>query len=516
MIVLIGFMGAGKTTVGSLLADRLGRPFIDTDWEVERLAGMSIAQLFSERGEAAFREIERQVVGAALERDDAVVSLGGGALGDPATRAALEWADVVQLEVSFGEALRRLGDGDDRPLLHSGDVKALFDERGALYSSAAQMAVATDERSPDEIAAQIAEHFERADESRVRVATEPGYDVVIGDGILDRFPGLIPVPPNVRRVAIVTHPEVRTYAELVAAALQPGEITIIDVPSGESSKNLAVAAGVFESLAAAGLHRSDALVGVGGGVVSDLAGFIASTYHRGIAVAHVPTTLLGQVDAAIGGKTAVDLPSGKNLVGTFHQPFGVLCDIATLDTLPEPEFRSGLAEVVKAGFIADTQLLEILEARAEDILAREHVVLRMIIVRAIAMKAAVVAADEKEAGARAVLNYGHTVGHALEHSTGTLRHGEAIALGMVAAAYIAQDLGFIEEDLVARHLNLLTRLGLPVKFSTSLDALEPAINQDKKADIRPRFVLLKAAGVPVTGLDVPRDALERALKRMDA
>ncbi len=514
MIVLIGFMGAGKTTVGSLVADRLGRPFIDTDREVERAAGMSIARLFEERGEGAFRELERDVVTATLQREDAVISLGGGALGDPATRAALEWADVVHLVVSFGEALRRIG-GSDRPLLRSGDVKALYDDRGALYSSAARTTVETDGRDPDEIAAEIAKHFGSASESRVRVATDPGYDVIIGEGLVDRIADLVPIPPGTERFAILTHPEVRVYAERVAGALSPRNVGIIEVPAGEQTKSLESAGRVLESLTGLGLRRSDLILGVGGGVISDLAGFVASTYHRGISVAHVATTLLAQVDAAIGGKTAVDLPAGKNLVGTFHQPIGVVCDTTTLDTLSAEEFRSGLVEVIKAGFISEPGLLEILESNSDALLARERALVRTIIVRAVAIKAAVVADDERETGRRAVLNYGHTVGHALEH-TRNLRHGEAVSLGMVAAAYIAQDLGFIEEEVVERHRRVLTQLGLPVSISTTLDELDSAIRQDKKGDTGPRFVLLKEVGVPVTSVEVPRDALERALKRMDA
>ena len=514
MIVLIGFMGAGKTTVGSLLADRLGTPFVDTDREIERVAGARVAEIFSTQGEAAFRELERDVVAATLERKDAVIALGGGALGDPASRAALEWADVVLLDVSFGEAMRRVGQDASRPLLQ-GDAKALYDERQATYRRAARISIDTDGRGPDEIVDEIAARLGGAPaEARVEVKTSPPYGVTIGAGLLQRFAELIPGPAP-ERVAIVTHPGLRSYAELVAESFRETPMSMHEVPAGERSKSLSTAAELYDAFAKENLHRSDLVVGVGGGVICDLTGFVASTFHRGVAVAYAPTSLLAQVDAAIGGKTAVDLEAGKNLVGTFHQPLAVLCDIETLGTLPDEEFVNGLAEVAKYGFIADPGLLDVLSSRVAAVRDRDPTTVRSLIVRSVALKAAVVTADEKESGLRAILNYGHTLGHAFEHLS-AIRHGEAISLGMMAAAYLGHELGFLEEDAVGRHRTILEGLGLPVAVNVGLDEIEGTLLQDKKARTTPRFVVLKALGIPVTGIEVPRDVLERALKRLEA
>lgn len=517
MIVLVGFMGAGKTTIGARLADRLGKPFIDTDAEIERAAGASIAEIFATRGERGFREIERSSIEAVLKRRDAIVSLGGGALGDPATRAALEWAEVVFLDVSFSEAMRRVGSTVDRPMLQNADPKALFDERRAVFVSTAGITVATDGRVVEEIVEELASLFGGSPtEARVRVETEPPYDVVVGEGLLERFGDLIAVPDTAGRAVLVTHPRLRAYAETVARSLTNIDATILEVPEGETTKQLSRAGALYDGFTESGLRRGDIVVSVGGGVVCDLAGFVASTYHRGLAIAHAPTSLLAQMDAAIGGKTALNLDAGKNLIGTFHQPIAVICDVGTLGTLPDAEFRSGLAEVVKAGLIGDPGLLELLETRTEEINRRDPNVLRAVILRCVALKASVVAADERESGLRAILNYGHTFGHALELTSRGLRHGEAISLGMMAAAYAARELDLIDEGVVELHRNVLVRFGLPVAASVTLEELEPFMMQDKKADDTPRFVLLKGVGVPVHGVEVPRDLLENALKRMDA
>lgn len=516
MIVLVGFMGAGKSSVGARLADRLGKAFIDTDSELERSAGASIAEIFDRVGERGFRELERSVIEAALQRTDGIASLGGGALGDPATRAALEWADVVFLDVSFAEAMRRIGDDDDRPMLRNTDPKALYDERREMYVSAADVTVTTDGRDIEEIVEELAGRFGgTARDTRVRVETEHPYDVLIGDGLLERFTELVPVPDMAHRAALITHPVLRSYAEKVADSLTSIDTTILEAPEGESSKQLLHAAALYDGLAGAGLRRGDVVVGVGGGVICDLAGFVASTYHRGLAVVHVPTSLLAQVDAAIGGKTAVNLDAGKNLVGTFHQPIAVICDVGTLRTLPEDEFRSGMAEVVKAGLVGDPGLVELLEERADAIMQRDPDTLRAVIVRCVALKASVVAADEREHGLRAILNYGHTFGHALEHTTRGLRHGEAISLGMMAAAYTAHELDLVDKATVETHKRVLSRFGLPVTAEMTLEELEPLMIQDKKSGDVPRFVLLKGVGVPVHGVEVSREVLESALKRMD-
>lgn len=518
MIVLVGFMGAGKTSVGRVLAARLGLPFVDTDLEVEARAGRSIAQIFARDGEGMFRSLEREVVAAALGGPDSVVSVGGGALGDPATSAALEWTTVVHLDVSFVEAMRRIGPGiSERPML-AGDPKALFDNRRALYTTAADLTVSTDGRTPQEVADDIARSMgSTTTERRVIVRTDPAYPVIVGSELMSRIASLATAPEHARRVALITHPDLGTVAKDVTTSYESAglEVTTFDVIPGESSKGLNVAGNLLSAFARAGIQRGDLVAAVGGGVICDLAGFVASIYHRGIAAVHVPTTLLAQVDAAIGGKTAVNLPEGKNLVGTFHQPRAVVCDISMLHSLPDPEFVSGLAEVIKYGFIQDSGLLDLIERDAASVLARDETILEEVVTRSVAIKAAIVAADERELGPRSLLNYGHTIGHALEHARrGALRHGEAIALGMMAAAYCAFDLGFVDDTIVERHRSVLGRLGLPVSVAVAYDELAPFLQRDKKARDGARFVLLRAVGRADYAIEVPPDVVARAVARL--
>jgi 3-dehydroquinate synthase len=523
VIALVGFMGAGKTTVGRILAARLSLPFVDADAAVEAAAGKSIGALFEE-GEGAFRALESRTVHSILEGPEAVVALGGGALGDPSIATALQWATVVWMDVSWREATRRLTGSDDRPMLRRGDPKALFDQRRAAYERAADHVVAVDGRSPEELAEEIAALLGRAPTERDRRVRVPlgdrSYDVVVGDGLAGRLGEVVPLPADAEKAFLVTHPDLEDVSAEVAAGLSASGLKthVIAVPAGEKSKSLAVAEGLLTDLADLGAHRRDLLVGVGGGVITDLAGFVASVYHRGMPVVHVATSLLAQVDAAIGGKTAVNLPQGKNLAGTFFQPLGVVCDVGTLQTLPQAEVVAGLAEVVKYGLIADPSLLTLVTERIDSILARDASVLSEVVTRSAAIKAAVVGGDETESGARAHLNYGHTFGHAMEHVTARtsspLRHGEAVALGMMAAAFAARELGRIDEDTVTAHRRPLEAAGLPVSAAFDLTDLEEAWQHDKKYRRGVRFVLLAGLGRPEAGVEVGRETLSRALRRL--
>jgi 3-dehydroquinate synthase len=279
---------------------------------------------------------------------------------------------------------------------------------------------------------------------------------------------------------------------------------------------MTVAGDLAERLAALNAHRHDLVVGFGGGVVTDVAGFVASTYARGMNVLHVPTTLLGQVDASIGGKTGVNLEAGKNLVGTFHQPIAVVCDVDVLASCPIEELRAGMAEVVKYGFISDPDLLPLVEERVDEMYAGDAKLLVDVVARCASIKASIVSADEREQGSRAFLNYGHTFAHAIEKARAFsgIRHGEAVALGMMAAAYLAQELGRIDESVVALHERVLRAAGLPTQEPFDLPELEDAWVLDKKYRQGVRFVLLNGVGRPEAGIEAPRDALATALKRM--
>ena len=526
MIVLVGFMGAGKSTVGCLLSERLGCAFADTDERIEGRAGAPIRDIFSRAGEEAFRALERDVVAEALMGGSGVVALGGGALGDAATRAALAEAVVVHLEVSFEEAMRRLGSDGSRPLL-AADPGELYEARRSVYASAADVVVATDDRGPEEVAAEVAGKLHPPPHARRIPVPIPGrnHDVLVGRRLIPNIDELLPPFEGAENAVVVTHPSLTAIAGEVATAMARRGLTtqVTEVPEGEGSKSLAQAEQLYDVLAQAGAHRRDLLMSVGGGVVSDLGGFVAATYHRGMPVVHVPTTLLAQVDAAIGGKTGVNTRHGKNLVGAIHQPAAVVCDVDVLQGLPQEEIVSGLAEVCKYGFIAAPDLLELLDKRAPDILSRDPELLEEIVAACVGIKAAVVARDERESGERAHLNYGHTFGHAIEHLSQTksqvptaepLRHGEAIALGMVCAACLASELGLLDDDEVALHRRLLGSLGLPVSAELSIDELEEIWRHDKKYDGEVRFVLLEGLGRPRSGVVAPRPVLERALERV--
>lgn len=313
-----------------------------------------------------------------------------------------------------------------------------------------------------------------------------GYPVLVGEGLLDRLgEAIAEYAPGATGCVLVTSPQVNTlYGARATAALDslhPGKVAI---PEGEEAKTWDAAGSLLGSLIGHGLDRRGVVVALGGGSVGDSAGFAASLYMRGIRVVQVPTTLLGQVDSGVGGKTAVNHPAGKNLIGTFHQPSLVACDTGLLVTLPRRELLSGLAEVVKYGVIADAKLYVGVEAEAERLLGADPEALRWVVARCVAAKARLVEADERdERGVRAALNYGHTLGHAVETLSGhSIRHGEAVAVGMVAASRVAVYLGLLKKPDLERQLALLRRLGLPTEPPYGVDELIPLMRRDKKAE----------------------------------
>jgi 3-dehydroquinate synthase len=330
------------------------------------------------------------------------------------------------------------------------------------------------------------------------------YQVHVGRGLLDRLEVLLPPLPGARVAAVVRPAPLAGVADRAARALGRRGLAVhpLEVPDGEEAKRLAVIESLYRRLAAIPTHRADPVVAVGGGATTDAAGFAAATWLRGVPLVSLPTTLLAMVDAAIGGKTGVDLEAGKNLVGAFHQPSAVVADLDTLATLPQPELRSGMAEVIKAGLIADPDLARACLERAPAAVAGDLDALAPLAEAAIRIKAELVGADEREAGRRVVLNYGHTLGHALERLAGYrgLRHGEAVALGMVFAAKLAEAVGLAEPGLVGGHVELLGAVGLPVGgVELDPDAVLEAMGTDKKhggAGGGLRLVLLSAPGRP--------------------
>ncbi|NHC14017.1 3-dehydroquinate synthase [Motilibacter deserti] len=327
--------------------------------------------------------------------------------------------------------------------------------------------------------------------TRIHVGGEAPYDVVVGRGLLGELRGLL--GDRVRRVAVI-HPHALAATadavreDLAAAGL---EAFVLDTPDGEDAKTAEVAAFCWSVLGQASFTRTDAVVSVGGGATTDLAGFVAATWLRGVRVVHVPTTLLAMVDAAVGGKTGINTAEGKNLVGAFHPPAGVLCDMATLETLPVNDYVAGLAEVVKAGFIADPRILELIEADPEGAASPTGQHARELVERAIAVKAKVVTADLRESGEREFLNYGHTLGHAIEKvERYQWRHGSAVAIGMMFAAELARLAGRLDDAVVDRHRAILTTLGLPTQYAAGTAAW-PKLLETMKVDKKSRGDLLR-------------------------
>ena len=357
-------------------------------------------------------------------------------------------------------------------------------------------------------------------DSVLHVSGPSPYDVVVGRGLAGRLPDLL--GPSVERVALLHADRLAEMAQPVLDHLvEHVDVLALGLPDGEAAKTASVANDCWEALGERGFTRSDAVVTFGGGAVTDLGGFVAATWLRGVRVGHVPTTLLAMVDAAVGGKTGINTTAGKNLVGSFHEPAGVLCDLATLDALPRADLVAGLAEVVKCGFIADPRILELVEETGPETLVPESGVLRELVERAIRVKIDVVVGDLRETGAgggvgRELLNYGHTLAHAIERAEGyRMRHGDAVAIGCVYAAELAGLAGVLDADTVARHRTVLQRVGLPTTYGNAgFDQLLATMRVDKKArGSQVRFVVLDKIASPRI-LEPTDDELRAAYERI--
>lgn len=344
--------------------------------------------------------------------------------------------------------------------------------------------------------------------TRIQVTGAQPYEVVIGTGLLGELPPLL---AGAQRVAVLHPPTLRTTAEAVRKDLNASgfEAHVIELPDGEEAKALAVAGFCFDVLGQIGFTRSDALVGLGGGATTDLAGWVAASWLRGVRIVQIPTTLAGMVDAAIGGKTGINTERGKNLVGAFYPPVGVLCDLSVLSSLPVNDYIAGLAEVIKCGFIADPRILELIEADPAAVTVPGNPVERELVRRSVAVKARVVSEDLREQGLREILNYGHTLGHAIEKAERyTWRHGAAVSIGLVYAAELSRALGRLDDMTADRHRAILTSVKLPVSYRAGVfTQLLETMKVDKKSrGNRLRFVLLDGLARPVT-VDDPDPAL---------
>lgn len=503
-LVLSGFMAAGKSTVGRRVAERVGVEWVDLDRVIEERAGGTVSGLFAERGEAGFRRLEAEGLEEELSRGRAVViAVGGGALLERERRlGVLERAVVVTLRARPEELARRALAQGGRPLLEgvSGGeleqrVRVLLEARATAYAEC-HASVDTDGVDLEEVAGRVEAVWRRAP-----IAVAAGarsYTVEIGSGMASaRVAELVGRPS---RLLVVTDDRVGPlHAREIERALESVAPTrSVALVAGEVHKRLGAVERVLEAALGAECDRTSVFVGVGGGVVTDVCGFAAACFFRGVEWVAVPTTLLAMVDAAVGGKTGVDVGSAKNAAGAFHQPRGVACDLALAATEPQRGHVSALAEVVKTGLVGDAGLFELLERDPARVIAREPAVVEECVRRSVAVKASVVGRDEREGGLRAVLNLGHTMGHALEAAGGFERwtHGEAVALGLVAALRFGVERGITPAGVADRVVAVLASLGLPVTIEVeALRAAADWVGADKKrAGAEVRMVFVRGVG----------------------
>ncbi|TMD67814.1 MAG: 3-dehydroquinate synthase [Chloroflexi bacterium] len=544
-IFLIGLPGSGKSSIGRILAQRLNKPFFDIDTLIERECGERISTIFEHYGEEYFRLCESRLLAqVAQSQENAVIATGGGVVTKAENRSLIRSHGIsVYLMVDSQTALDRLNRQhlekqaqgevlEIRPLLVGSNplksLQTLLQDRSKWYENAHFTCSTLNksiERIAQEIIALLISSGELVGEPPIlevqRIHVDKGYNAIVEWGGLGRLPQhlkKLDLPP---RVFLITDSNIHNlYASMIMGTLSSTgfEPQMYTVPAGEASKSQEQLNALYDWLIKQRVERGEAIIALGGGMVGDLAGYAAATYLRGVPLVQVPTSLLAQVDSAIGGKTGINHAMGKNLIGAFYHPRLVLIDPATLLTLPTRERTEGWAEVVKYGIILDTELFARLEEYADTLREFTHppaTLLCQIIMSSIALKAAIIEEDEREQGRRTILNYGHTVAHALENVAGygELLHGEAVSLGMVVAGCIAQQAGLFSEGELVRQNTLLEAFGLPTSYAGSVPVknILSAIQLDKKvAGKQVRWVLPRRIG-DVTVTPMPNDLVERVI-----
>ncbi|MFL5760365.1 MAG: 3-dehydroquinate synthase [Thermomicrobiales bacterium] len=541
-IVLIGFSAGGKSTVARLLAERLGWLAIDIDEHIIAEFTKSIPEIFAEHGEVEFRTAEQRLLSRALSAERVVIATGGGAVIDPSV-----WSDdllrspgtlVVALDLSPEIVFARLreqsaaeGEDAERPMLAGNDplarIQSLKSSRQAAYDRA-DLTLVVDQLSPDEVTAELASIVEGNDGApNVTLQTPSGAsEMFIAPDAVKRLGALMKERwPTANRVWLITDAHVgRLHQESVFEVLRNAGFNFdgFAVPPGETSKSLEGAATLYDWLLSRGIERGDIVVALGGGVIGDLAGFVAATCLRGVGLVQVPTSLLAMVDSSVGGKTGINHRTGKNLIGAFYQPPLVVIDSQFLRTLPPRELASGWAEVIKHGVIQRStpggdwnDLLPILERNGKRLRALEEPAFSYVVRRNVALKAAVVEADEREAGIRAYLNFGHTLGHAVEAAGYRYLHGEAIAVGMLAESRISAEFGLFDGKSVDRIEKVVGEFGLPSSADVDRADVLALIGSDKKRTAgKLRWVLPTTGGGVTIRDDVSLSVVESVVNRV--
>ena len=555
-IFLVGLMGAGKTTIGRALAKKLNKRFVDSDHEIEARTGASIPVIFEIEGEESFRKREAEVIRELSALENIVLATGGGAILREETRSVLKQrGTVIYLRAGINQILQRTGKDKNRPLLQTADPRRKLEElsrqRDPYYREVADFIIETGrpniqylvqaimsqleltpKASPATILAVTAIESEQPATATEHGATTPAatpvsfarpamttstssyialhvdlgersYPISIGHGLLSSTE-LLTRHIQGKRAAIVTNDVVAPlYLAKVQKLLEDAgkQVTTIVLPDGEEQKTWASLMQVFDVLLAEKCDRKTTMIALGGGVIGDLTGFAAASYMRGVPFVQIPTTLLSQVDSSVGGKTGINHPLGKNMIGAFYQPQAVIADTATLHTLPARELSAGLAEVIKHGAIIDAAFFDWIEANMERLVGGDDSALAYAIQRSCEIKADVVRQDEREGGLRAILNFGHTFGHAIESGLGygEWLHGEAVGCGMVMAADLSWRLGYIDQRTKDRVTAVVKAAGLPVQAPNLGQArwLELMEVDKKNEGGQIKFILIKPLGKPL-------------------
>ena len=539
-IVLVGLMGCGKSSIGKRLAARLQWPFIDADDEIEKAAAKTINEIFADHGESHFRDGERRVIARLLGNGPQVLATGGGAFMSAETRRRIHATGAsVWLRAELPVLLRRVLKRDTRPLLRTGNpeatMKALIDERYPVYAQA-DLTIESRDEAHDVIVTEIIQRLAAMWGPGAKLAIaqrtvdvalgERAYDVEIGAGLLKDAGRMIKARLGAVRCGIVTDANVaRCHLPALEAALRSEGMlagTIVLKP-GEATKSFRELAPLCERLLEMGLERGDVVIPFGGGVIGDLAGFAAGILRRGVRFVQIPTSLLAQVDSSVGGKTGINTPQGKNLIGVFHQPSLVIADTDLLATLPPREMRAGYAEVAKYGLLGDEAFFSWLEQNWQGVFGNSGPSLTYAIETSVKAKAEIVVRDETETGDRALLNLGHTFGHALEAWTGysdRLLHGEGVAIGMCLAFKLSEQLGLCPPGSAERVVRHLKSVGLPTAINdipgtkADADELMRLMGQDKKVrQGKLTFILARRIGEAFVTRDVAPETVKALLAR---
>jgi 3-dehydroquinate synthase len=545
-IILTGFSGTGKTQVAKQLAQYMNWTVIDTDILIEQQEGRSIKEIFKKEGEEKFRTIESKILKEACSALQAIISTGGGAFIRETNRnIMLKSGFVITLDASPNTILDRLKKNssnplNERPLLKGNNtlntITELKRERQYIYSLS-HWTIQTDLLDIHSVSKEIIHAWELISGLKIintgndinnqgyasKIITEKGEcPIYIGSGIVESL-GKYCSENNLSSTAYLISDSIVSTQHLRKAQVSLENSYIpthtLTFPQGEASKNIDTISSIYEWLAQQKTERNHFIVALGGGVVGDISGFVAATYNRGIPFIQVPTSLAAMVDASIGGKTAINLPQGKNLVGAFHQPRMILIDTSFLHTLPPRELNSGWAEAIKHGIIKDSDLFDDFEQNSNSIQKLDSTSSTRVIKASIAIKVAVVNADQYETlGTRALLNYGHTIGHALENSTGygKLLHGEAVSIGMCFAARISEKMGLINMECVQRQEKLLKKFDLPTYWhNVNHEEIKLAMKVDKKTVGKSiKWILIEKIGKAVARSDVPEDIIEATMKEV--